>query len=100
MPDTATIQTQVVQAVATVTAVGQAQVVEVSTQQAPETIETGVVGPQGPPGPVGSSTLAGLTDVDSTLATNRSTLIYDAATGKWKANPNTTVDEVLNGGNF
>jgi hypothetical protein len=62
-----------------------------------------VPGPEGPPGPQGEpgpSELKLLTDVDSTNITNKSMLIYDAALEKWIASPDTTVDEVLNGGNF
>lgn len=63
----------------------------------------GPPGPQGPPGSQGEpgpSELKLLTDVDLTNITNKSMLIYNSTLEKWTAGPDTTVDEVLNGGNF
>lgn len=57
-------------------------------------------GPQGPAGPAGVASLAEMIDVDVAAAANRSTLVYDTTLGKWVGSPYTTVDEILNGGNF
>ncbi len=55
---------------------------------------------EGPQGPAGPGAMTDLVDVDITAVTNRSTLIYDAGQQKWIGNVDTTVDEILNGGNF
>lgn len=68
---------------------GQAQLIRVVSE-----------GPQGPQGLPGVTTLNELEDVDVSLLSNRSTLVYDASSGKWVGSPDTTVDEILNGGNF
>lgn len=70
--------------------------VEVPGPQGPP----GPEGPPGPAGPPGAAELSAMTDVDTTNVTDKSMLIYDSIYSKWIASPDTTVDEVLNGGNF
>ena len=77
-----------------------AQVIEVTSPTAPLTVEIQTSGPQGHQGPAGVTTLSALSDVDATGTANRSLLIYDATQQKWVSSAQTTVDEVLNGGNF
>lgn len=69
----------------------------VVTETAANVIELQAVGPQGPPG---VTTLANLSDVDASGTTDRSLLIYNAAQQKWISSGQTTVEEVLNCGNF
>lgn len=75
----------------------EANVVELQAPSQPAVVEVVTPGPQGPPG---TTSLAGLTDVNVGAVANRSTLIYDAITNKWIGSSQTTIDEVLNGGNF
>ncbi len=75
-----------------------AQTIEVVSPTAPLTVEIHTQGPQGSAAPVYG--LGELVDVDTTAAANRSLLIYDAAQQKWISSAQTTVEEVLNGGNF
>lgn len=44
--------------------------------------------------------LSDLSDLDTAAIQNRSTIVFNMATGKWEATPDTTIDEILNGGNF
>lgn len=60
----------------------------------------GPAGPPGPAGPSGATSLSQLTDVDVDAVANKSTLIYSSSQERWIASPDTTVDEILNGGNF
>lgn len=84
---------------------GQPQLVRVTNGESKlvRVISEGPQGQQGPPGPPGESgvtELNALNDVDVSEIQDRSMLVYDAMHGLWVANSRTTVDEVLNGGNF
>lgn len=68
-----------------------------------EYVSVGFVGPQGPQGPPGIGSLSALSDlldVDIDNPVAKSTLLYDTLSSTWKANPDTSLDEILNGGNF
>ena len=79
---------------------GQPQLVRVRDDAQAELVRVISEGPPGPPGPAGSTTMAGMNDVDISAVANRSTLIYDATQQKWIGNTETTVEEILNGGNY
>lgn len=74
------------------------QAVEISAPNQPRTVEISTTGPQGPSTGIGAVT--DLTDVDITNVANGSTLVYNSSTGKWVGNDETTVTEIVNGGNF
>lgn len=103
MPDIATIQTSIDQAVVNVTEVDEVQIVEVSVSSDPVVIETGIVGPQGPQGDHGSAGYRNFRDLEDVNAINRvdrSVVVYDSGTGKFTVNAIHTIDTLTDGGNF
>ena len=62
------------------------------------TIEVITAGPQGPSAPAGS--LNELPDVDTTGATQKSLLYYDAASAPWRGDQIHTVITLTDGGAF
>jgi hypothetical protein len=78
---------------------GQPQVVRIIDGQS-QLVRVLSEGPPGPQGPPGVTQLNALQDVDATGLANRSMLVWDATQDRWVANNQTTVEEVLNGGNF
>lgn len=65
-------------------------------------VSTVVEGPQGPIGPQGPSigSLADIGDVDATNVADKSVLVYDSATAKYKVDSVWTTDSLADGGNF
>jgi hypothetical protein len=100
MPDTAIIQTNVSQAVVSVTDVGEAQIVEVSVSTDPIIIETGVVGPQGPMGSEGYRRLEQMEDVDVGDRVDKSVVVYDASQSMFTVSSIYTIQTITDGGNF
>lgn len=69
------------------------------TIQAPSQIAVVEVKTQGPQG-ASSGSLSQLSDLDIASVADGSTLIYNSSSGKWVGNDDTTVSEILNGGNY
>lgn len=67
----------------------------VSSPNQPSVVEVVTRGPQGT-----GAALGQLSDINVTSAVNGSTLVYNSSTGEWVGNDNTTVAEIVNGGNF
>lgn len=75
-------------------------VVELTAPAAPAVVEVATAGPQGPPGVAGSTTLSGLTDVNTASKVAGSVLYYDASTGKWLGDDINTIVTITDGGNW
>lgn len=81
-------------------------VIKVTAAAAPAVVRVatpGPIGPQGPQGvagPAGSTTLAALTDVNTTAKAQGSVLYYDQGSGKWKGDDVNTLVTITDGGNF
>lgn len=61
----------------------QNKIVTVDTQQTAEVLSVGIQGPTGPQGPSGVTTLSGASDVDTSVITDGSVLVYKESTSKW-----------------
>lgn len=76
--------------------------IRVSSQIPTEVISVGVqglTGPAGPTGPSGPNLISNAHDVDTTIITNGSVLVYKTNTNKWTST--TTLDaQNMDGGEF
>lgn len=75
----------------------EANVVELQAPSQPAVVEVVTPGPQGP---AGASTLAELTDVNTTGKVANSVLYYDSSSGTWKGDDINTVTTLTDGGNY
>lgn len=75
----------------------EANIVELQAPAQPAVVEVITPGPQGPPG---TTTLAGLSDVNTSGKVDQSVLYYDSASGQWRGDDINTVITITDGGNF
>ena len=76
------------------------QVIELIAPTTPVTVEVVTEGPQGAIASAGSSTLAGLDDVDVNSSVNKSVLYYDLGANKWVGDELNTLVTLTDGGHF